>query len=183
MAVIVKATYSAQAVAGRHNIIEGRGVKYTTKGTSTHDLYQVEYPTHKRPGHVWVAICPPTNFPRPIPDELYTVTYKSTYNINDVTLYTDPSLTGTEYLVDLSEMNEPTMVASHSLIALYKGLIGITPECYTANKAETLVINTELVMNPNGIFTHRENNDPADIVVGRVEYYQRQTGMLYINVF
>ena len=183
MAVIVKATYSAQAVAGRHDIIEGRGVKYTTKGTGHDDLYQVEYPTHKRPGYVWVALCPPTNFPRPIPDELYLATHQSTYNINDVTIYTDPILTGTDYLVDLSEINEPTMVASHSLVALYKGLIGITPECYTANKPETLVTGVELVMNPNGIFTHRENNDPANIVVGRVEHYQVQTGMLYINVF
>jgi hypothetical protein len=183
MAVVVIPKYSAQAVAGRHDIVEGRGVQYTDKGTFHDDLHQVEYAKHKVPGNVWVAICPPDNFKVPIPDELYLATYKSTYNINDVALYTDPILTGTDYLIHNSEQNYPTLVARHSLVALYKGLIGITPECYTANKAETLVPNTELVMNSNGIFTHRENNDPANLVVGRVEHYQIQTGMLYINVF
>lgn len=183
MAVVVIPKYSAQAVAGRHDIIEGRGVKYTSKGTGHDDLYQVEYATHKVPGYVWVAMCPPDNFKLPYPDELYFASDKSTYNINDITLYTDPILTGTDYLIHQSEENYPTIVASHGLVALYKGLIGITPECYTANKAETLVPGTELVMNPNGIFTHRELNDPANLVVGRVEYYRVSTGMLYINVY
>ena len=183
MAVVAIPRHSTQAVAGRHGIIEGRGVRYTTKGTGRDDLFQVEYPTHKTPGYVWVAICPPDNFPVPIPDALYLATYRSTYNIKDAAIYTDPSQTGTDYLTHLSEMNNPTLVARHSLVALYKGIIGITPECYTANKAETLIPGTELVMNPNGIFTHREKNDPANLVVGRVEYYQIQTGLLYINVY
>lgn len=183
MAVVAIPRYSTQAVAGRHDIIEGRGVRYTDKGTGHDDLYQVEYPTHKTPGYVWVAMCPPDNFPVPIPDELYLATYKSTYNIKNVAIYTEPILTGTDYLIHNSEKNNPTLVASHSLVALYKGIIGITPECYTAKKAQTLVPGTELVMNPNGVFTHRELNDPDDLVVGRVEFYQIQTGLLYINVF
>jgi hypothetical protein len=183
MAVVVSPTYSTQAVAGRHDIIEGRGVQYTEKGTFHDDLHQVEYAKHKVPGTVWVAICPPDNFPVPIPDELLVATYKSTFNIKDINLYTDPILTGTDYLIHPSEQNYPTLVAKHSLVALYKGIIGITPECYTANKSETLIPGTQLVMSSNGIFTHRELNDPANLVVGHVEYYQKSTGMLYIHVF
>ena len=92
-------------------------------------------------------------------------------------------MTGTDYLIRLSEKNSPTIVASHGLVGLYKGIIGITAECYTANKPETLIAGTELVMNPNGIFTHREKNDPATLVVGHVELYRPTTGMLYIHVY
>ena len=99
-----------------------------------------------------------------------------------MSLYTDPIFTGTDYLVDLSEMNEPTMIASHSLVALYKGIIGITSACFHSSP-EILTGGTELVIKNNGIFEHKKQNDPIEHVVGRVEYYQRQTGMLYINVF
>ena len=182
MAVVAIPRHSAQAVAGRFDIIEGRAVRYTTKGTGHDDLYQVEYAKANEHGYVWIAICPPTNFPRPIPDELYLATHQKTYNINDVSLYTNPIFTGTEYLVDLSEINEPTMIATHSLVALYKVIIGITPACFDSSP-QILTGGTELVIKNNGIFEHKKQNDPIEHVVGRVEYYQPQTGMLYINVF
>ncbi len=182
MAVVAIPRYSAQAVAGRFDIIEGRAVRYTTKGTGHDDLYQVEYATPNVHGYVWVAICPPMGFPVPIPDGLYSATYKSTYNIKDATIYTNPSQTGTEYLTDLSEQNQPTIVAQHSLVALYKGIIGITSECYDSSP-EILTGGTQLVIKNNGIFEHKKQNDPIEHIVGRVEYYQPKSGLLYINVF
>lgn len=182
MAVVAIPRHSAQAVAGRFDIIEGRAVRYTTKGTGHDDLYQVEYAAPNVHGYVWVAICPPMGFPVPIPDELYLASNQISYNINDIAIYTDPILTGTDYLTDLSEQNQPTLIASHSLVALYKGIIGITSECYQSSP-EILTGGTELVIKNNGIFEHKKQNDPIEHVVGRVEYYQRQSGLLYINVF
>jgi hypothetical protein len=182
MAVVVMPTYSTQAVAGRHDIIEGRAVKYTDKGVGKNELHQVEYAKSKETGGVWVAICPPDDFKLPIQSPLYSATYYGTYNIKNPAIYNNPTITEKQYLTHNSEINSPTIIAQHGIIGLYKGLIGITPNCYVMNDPQLFEVKTPLVIHSSGMFTHKGNNDDQSMVVGYVEYYNKQTGILYILV-
>jgi len=183
MAVIAIPRHSVQAIAGRFDIVEGRGVHYTSKSPYHDDLYAVEYPKHKEAASVWIAMFPHDKFKPPVLVDLFYSINISTYNVNDATIYTDPILQNNLFLTPpSSQSTQATIIASRGLVALYKGIIGITPDCFK-DTPEIYITGTEIVMDPNGIFTHRGKNDPDNLVVGRVEQYRIQSGMLYINLY
>lgn len=178
MAVVVSPTYSIQAVAGKHSVIEGRAVVVTNQYTIG-DLPGVEYPDHLLYTKVWVAFRPPTKFPIPVPDSLYVAPYKSTYNINDPTIYSNPMLTGTDYLVERSQLQTPT-IEHYEKVALFRGIVGITSDCYQDN-AQLKVPGALISVNPNGLFRKHDQNHHLE--VAETVYYDASTAMLYINVF
>jgi hypothetical protein len=178
MAVVVSARYTTQAVTGKHAVIEGRAVVLTST-YAIGDLPGVEYPDGINPTHVWVAIMPPDNFPLPTPHDLFTAPPTRTYRVTDPAIYTDPILTGEDWLIPHSAIIAP-VIHHYEKVALVRGVVGITPECYQ-DGADTETPGTLLAINPNGLFRKSDKNHP--IVVAQTVYYAHSTGMLYINVF
>lgn len=178
MAVIVSAQYTTQAVAGKHSVIEGRAV-ILTNTYALGDLPGVEYPDHLNPTRVWVAMMPPDNFPLPTPHDLFIAPSTRSYRITDPAIYTDPTLTGEDWLIPHSAIIAP-VIHHYEKVALVRGVVGITPECYQEN-AEVETPGTLLAVNSNGLFRKSDRNHP--IVVAQTVYYSYNTGMLYINVF
>lgn len=178
MAVVVNPRYSIQAVAGKHAVIEGRAV-IISSDAGVDDLPSVEYPDHVSPTKVWVALCPPENFIKPISHELYTATYKAIYNLEDENIYSNPIFTEEFWLEKHSIMKAP-VVHRYERLALFRGVVGITEECHQGND-QIKVPGASLAIDPNGLFRKVDKNHP--IIVGETVRYSPQAGLLYINVF
>lgn len=178
MAVVVNPRYSIQAVAGKHNVVEGRGVIFEVN-QFVGDLPSVEYPSNNNTKKVWVALHPPDNLPLPTPRSLYTASYKAIYNLNDDAIYDNPIFSEEYWLVKHSTMKAPT-INRYEKLALYKGIIGITEECYQ-HTSKIIQHGTSLAISNNGRFIDVDKNHPT--TVAETIDYVHSTGMLFINVF
>jgi hypothetical protein len=178
VAVIVTARYTTQAIAGKHSVIEGRAIVLNNT-YAIGDLPGVEYPDHLNYTRVWVAMMPSDEFPLPTPHDLYTAPYLRSYRITDPAIYRNPSEVLDDWLIPHSAVQAP-VIHHYEKVALVRGVVGITPECYQEN-AEVETPGKLLAVNANGLFRKSDKNHP--IVVAQTVYYHSNTGMVYIHVF
>lgn len=176
MAILVNAQYTTQAVASSHAIIEGRAVMITSVD-SENNLPIVEYPDHFDPTHIWIAMMPSDTFTLPVQHELYTAPPVATYRITDPSIYAEPASVVDEWLVPHSTLRAP-IIHRYEKVALVRGLIGITEECYQENP-DLYIPGCLLALGPNGTFRKVDNSHP--ISVAHTVYYHSTTGTLYIN--
>jgi hypothetical protein len=179
MAVVVKPSYSIQAVAGKHAIIEGRAVILSPLGDKVDDLPEAIYPEGYSPTRVWVALCPPDTFKTPIPHSLYTAQRTVVYNLKDSNIYSDPILEEDYELVNHSQLRLP-VIHRYERVALYRGLVGVCGACHQDNP-DVLITGSFLTVNNRGLFRKVNKNHPN--IVAQTAYYDALGGFLYINVF
>jgi hypothetical protein len=154
--------------------MEGRAVTLTASGVRE-DLPNVTYASANQQHGVYIAFFPPDNFPRPTYEDLYTVPSTRVYDLTDATLYGDPTFYKKQYLVPRSMWAEP-LVYSGELVALHRGRIGLTANCFV-NEADIRVPGARVAVGTSGLLTHTTNNSYA---IGVVERYAPDTGVLYI---
>lgn len=176
MAVLVTTLRSRQGVAAE-TIVEGRAVTVSASGVRN-DLPNVGYAAQNSTTGVYVAFFPPDNFPRPTIADFYTAPFKQTYDVNNAALYGEPTLTQTQYLVPRSQWKEPS-VYSGELVALHHGKIGITSGCFVSS-ADIQVPGNNIGVGVSGLFEYTNNQSH---VVGEVDRYDAQTGILYIILY
>jgi hypothetical protein len=175
MAVIVSTQFSAQGVAAA-TIMEGRAVTLTASGVRE-DLPSVTYASANQKHGVYIAFFPPDNFPRPTYEDWYSVPSTRVYDLNDASLYGDPTFYKKQYLVPRSMWAEP-LVYSGELVALHNGRIGLTVNCFV-DDANIRVPGNMIAVGTSGKLVYTNNNTHA---IGIVERYAPDTGVLYISM-
>jgi len=176
MAVLVSTLRSRQGVAAT-SIMEGRAVVVGQSGVRN-DLPNVTYAASGASVGVYVAFFPPDNFPRPTMSDWYTAPFKVTTDLNEASIYGDPTLTQTWYLVPRSQWREPT-VLSGELVALHHGRIGITENCFF-DDANIRIPGSKIKVAATGKFAYTTDNA---ITIGEVERFDDLTGTLYIILY
>jgi hypothetical protein len=175
MAVIVSTQFSAQGVAAA-TIMEGRAVVLTASGVRA-DLPNVTYATANQTAGVYIAFFPPDNFPRPTYEDLYSVPSTRVYDLTEASLYGDPTFYKKQYLVPRSMWAEP-LVYSGELVALHRGRIGLTANCFV-DEANIRVPGNMIAVGTSGKLTYTNSGTHA---IGIVERYAADTGVLYITM-